>query len=546
MPPLHGLRVIDLTRVLAGPYCAMMLGDMGADVIKVEEPSHGDDTRAWAPFADGVSTFFLGLNRSKRSVALDLKTPAGADALRGLLGDADVLIENFRPGSLRKLGFDYESIRGEFPQLIYCSVTGYGQKGPKRNLPGYDAVMQGEGGLMSITGAPDGTPYRLGVAIADIASGMFAAYGVAMGLLARERTGRGEYIDVGMLDSVAALLTYQAGICFAIGGAPPRLGNQHPTIVPYETLTASDGDLVVAAGNDTLFSRFCDVIGAPELARDPRFAANKGRVENQDALRPLLAERLRPTERLHPAERLRLAERLRQQAVSSRGRFHPVTQARDRLEDVFVGMGYTVAEGPEVETAWYNFEALNIPDWHPARGSFDTIFVDLGAPEEVMLRSHTSPVQIRVMEKRKPPVYIVAPGRTFRTDTADATHLPAFNQIEGLAVDRNITMGDLAGTIDEFVRAFFGREVKSRLRPSYFPFTEPSAEFDISRPDGSWLELGGCGMVHPNVLSNCGIDPEEWQGFAFGFGIDRLAVMRHEIDDIREFVNSDTRFLSQF
>ncbi|MDE0161685.1 MAG: phenylalanine--tRNA ligase subunit alpha [Acidimicrobiaceae bacterium] len=259
-----------------------------------------------------------------------------------------------------------------------------------------------------------------------------------------------------------------------------------------------------------------------------------------------LAERLRPTERLHPAERLRLAERLRQQAVSSRGRFHPVTQARDRLEDVFVGMGYTVAEGPEVETAWYNFEALNIPDWHPARGSFDTIFVDLGAPEEVMLRSHTSPVQIRVMEKRKPPVYIVAPGRTFRTDTADATHLPAFNQIEGLAVDRNITMGDLAGTIDEFVRAFFGREVKSRLRPSYFPFTEPSAEFDISRPDGSWLELGGCGMVHPNVLSNCGIDPEEWQGFAFGFGIDRLAVMRHEIDDIREFVNSDTRFLSQF
>ena len=232
--------------------------------------------------------------------------------------------------------------------------------------------------------------------------------------------------------------------------------------------------------------------------------------------------------------------------VLRRGHFHPVTQARDRLEDVFVGMGYTVAEGPEVESAWYNFEALNIPDWHPARGSFDTIFVNLGEPEEVMLRSHTSPVQIRVMENRKPPIYIVAPGRTFRADTADATHLPAFNQIEGLAVDRNITMGDLAGTIDEFVRAFFGREVKSRLRPSYFPFTEPSAEFDISRPDGSWLELGGCGMVHPNVLSNCGIDPEEWQGFAFGFGIDRLAVMRHEIDDIREFVNNDVRFLSQF
>ena len=248
----------------------------------------------------------------------------------------------------------------------------------------------------------------------------------------------------------------------------------------------------------------------------------------------------------YAAERLDLTERLPQTAPLRRGHFHPVTQARDRLEDVFVGMGYTVAEGPEVESAWYNFEALNIPEWHPARGSFDTIFVNLGEPEEVMLRSHTSPVQIRVMEARKPPIYIVVPGRTFRADTADATHLPAFNQIEGLAVDRNITMGDLAGTIDEFVRAFFGGEVKSRLRPSYFPFTEPSAEFDIARPDGSWLELGGCGMVHPNVLRNCGIDPEEWQGFAFGFGIDRLAVMRHEIDDIREFVNNDTRFLSQF
>ena len=248
----------------------------------------------------------------------------------------------------------------------------------------------------------------------------------------------------------------------------------------------------------------------------------------------------------YAAERLDLTERLPQTAPLRRGHFHPVTQARDRLEDVFVGMGYTVAEGPEVESAWYNFEALNIPDWHPARGSFDTIFVNLGEPEEVMLRSHTSPVQIRVMENRKPPIYIVVPGRTFRADTADATHLPAFNQIEGLAVDRNITMGDLAGTIDEFVRAFFGGEVKSRLRPSYFPFTEPSAEFDIARPDGSWLELGGCGMVHPTVLRNCGIDPEEWQGFAFGFGIDRLAVMRHEIDDIREFVNNDTRFLSQF
>jgi len=243
------------------------------------------------------------------------------------------------------------------------------------------------------------------------------------------------------------------------------------------------------------------------------------------------------------AERLDLTEF---QRSSPAGHLHLITQARDRLEDVFVGMGYTVAEGPEVETAWYNFEALNIPEWHPARGSFDTIFVNLGEPEEVMLRSHTSPVQIRTMENQEPPIYIIAPGRTFRTDTADATHLPAFNQIEGLVVDKGITLGDLAGTIDEFVRTFFGAEVKSRLRPSYFPFTEPSAEFDISLPDGSWLELGGCGMVHPNVLRNCGIDPDVWQGFAFGFGIDRLAVMRYQLDDIRELVNNDVRFLRQF
>ena len=243
------------------------------------------------------------------------------------------------------------------------------------------------------------------------------------------------------------------------------------------------------------------------------------------------------------AERLDLTE-VRNDA--RRGHLNLVTQARYRLEDVFVAMGYQVAEGPEVETAWYNFEALNIPDWHPARGEFDTIFVNLGEPEEVMLRSHTSPVQIRTMESQEPPIYIVAPGRTFRSDSADATHLPAFNQIEGLVVDRGITMADLAGTIDAFIKAFFGSEVNTRLRPSYFPFTEPSAEFDITMADGSWLELGGCGMVNPQVLANCGIDPDEWQGFAFGFGIDRLAVMRYGLDDIRELVNNDVRFLRQF
>ena len=282
----------------------------------------------------------------------------------------------------------------------------------------------------------------------------------------------------------------------------------------------------------------------PDRRRDAGRAVNQVRERLEAAAgraRARLAEAARAAR--YESERLDLTERLN---PIRRGRLHLVTQARDRLEDVFVGMGFTVVEGPEVETAWYNFEALNIPEWHPARGEFDTIFVNLGQPEEVMLRSHTSPVQIRTMEARRPPIYVVAPGRTFRADTADATHLPAFSQIEGLVVDRGITMGDLAGTIDEFVKAFFGGEVKSRLRPSYFPFTEPSAEFDISRPDGSWLELGGCGMVHPQVLSNCGIDPEVWQGFAFGFGIDRLAVMRYGLDDIRELVNNDVRFLRQF
>lgn len=284
------------------------------------------------------------------------------------------------------------------------------------------------------------------------------------------------------------------------------------------------------------------------LAPDERRAAGQSLNEAFASIAEAVRVRRSSLAAVAEAEHLQ-AERLDLTEVMSdlqRGHLHLVTQARDRLEDVFVGMGFTVAEGPEVETAWYNFEALNIPEWHPARGTFDTIFVDLGEPEEVMMRAHTSPVQIRTMENQKPPIYIVAPGRTFRTDTADATHLPAFNQIEGLVIDRGIGLGDLAGTIDSFVKAFFGHEVKTRLRPSYFPFTEPSAEFDISTPSGEWLELGGCGVVHPAVLQNCGIDPEEWQGFAFGFGIDRLAVMRYQLDDIRELVNNDVRFLTQF
>jgi phenylalanyl-tRNA synthetase alpha chain len=247
------------------------------------------------------------------------------------------------------------------------------------------------------------------------------------------------------------------------------------------------------------------------------------------------------------AERLDLTEFA---GKPTRGHAHLVTQAWERLEDVFIGLGFQVAEGPEVETDWHNFEALNMGEGHPARGEFDTLFVDHVTPDgrtgTTLLRTHTSPVQIRTMLDSEPPIYVVAPGRVFRRDTPDATHMPVFHQIEGLVIDRDITMADLAGTIEAFTKAFFGAGFTSRLRPSYFPFTEPSAEFDIQRPDGSWIELGGCGMVHPNVLRAGGLDPEEWSGFAFGFGIDRMAKERHGVEDIRDMYTNDIRFLEQF
>jgi phenylalanyl-tRNA synthetase alpha chain len=241
----------------------------------------------------------------------------------------------------------------------------------------------------------------------------------------------------------------------------------------------------------------------------------------------------------------------------ARGHLHLITQVQRELEDVFLGLGYDVAEGPEVETDWYNFEALNMPAAHPARSMWDTLYVRLGRPEEVVLRTHTSPVQIRVMESRPPPVYTVMPGRCYRRDTLDARHSPVFHQIEGLAVDTGITFGDLAGTIDAFTRAYFGPGHTARLRPSYFPFTEPSAEFEVTcfACDGAgcpvcsktgWIELGGCGMVDPNVFKAVGYDPEEVTGFAFGFGLERMAMQRYGVDHIKAFFENDVRFLRQF
>ena len=263
------------------------------------------------------------------------------------------------------------------------------------------------------------------------------------------------------------------------------------------------------------------------------------------------------------ADRLDLTEVIPAQVLSplSRGHLHLVTQARAELEDVFTGMGFTVAEGPEAESDWYNFEALNMPPAHPARGMYDTMYLDVGEPETVLLRTHTSPVQIHLMERAVRdgtlPIHAVMPGKCFRLDTADARHLPVFNQIEGLVVDHGITFGDLAGTIQVFTEAYFGAGMQSRLRPAYFPFTEPSAELEITCTicfgEGcrtcshtGWIELGGCGMVDPAVFAAVGIDTDEWSGFAFGFGIDRLAQMRHAVPDMRSFLENDIRFLSQF
>ncbi|HCH36718.1 MAG TPA: formyl-CoA transferase [Acidobacteria bacterium] len=296
--PLDGLTVLDLTRVLSGPYCTMMLADMGARVIKIEHPERGDDTRGWGPpFVSGESTYFLSVNRNKESVTLDFKTPEGREVLDALIERADVLVENFRPGTLDRLGLGYTDVRSRNPQLVYVSISGFGQTGPRRQEPGYDAAIQAEGGLMSITGDANGPGYRLGVAIADITAGMFAAYGTSLALFARQRSNQGQLVDIGMLDSVAALLTYQAGIHFATGGIPERLGNRHPTVVPYETFEATDGEFVLAVGNDALWRKFCIVAGLEEIVADPRFATNRARVQAYDELRPLLERALRTRSR---------------------------------------------------------------------------------------------------------------------------------------------------------------------------------------------------------------------------------------------------------
>jgi crotonobetainyl-CoA:carnitine CoA-transferase CaiB-like acyl-CoA transferase len=337
--PLAGITVVDLSRVLSGPYCTMLLADMGARVIKVEQPGRGDDTRAWGPpFIGTESAYFLSINRNKESFTLDLKKPQAQRIIQRLVERADVLVENFRPGTLDRLNLGYNQLRLTHPRLVYCSVSGFGQTGPQRDRPGYDAVVQAEGGLMSITGPADGPAYRLGVAIADIVAGMFAAHGITLALLARERSGQGQQVDIGMLDAVVSLLTYQASSYFATGESPKRMGNRHPTIVPYETFETADGEFVVAVGNDDLWKRFCAAIELGDVATDIRFARNQDRVRNYDALRPVLGNHLKQQTRAHWIERLSRAgvpcggvrsieEVLNDAQVLARGMVHNLTHA---------------------------------------------------------------------------------------------------------------------------------------------------------------------------------------------------------------------------
>ncbi len=307
-PPLSGLTIVDFSRVLSGPYCTMLLADMGARVIKIEQPGRGDDTRAWGPpFVAGESAYFLSVNRNKESVTLDLKHPSARAIAVRLLERADILIENFRPGTMERLGLGYAALAGRWPRLVYCSISGFGQAGPRKDEPGYDAVAQAEGGLMSITGDPAGPPYRLGVAISDIVTGMLAAQGILLALLARERSGRGQRVDIGLLDATLALLTYQASYFFATGEPAGRMGNRHPTIAPYDTFPAADGDFVLSVGNDQQWQRFCQVAGLEDAASDPRFATNAGRVAEYDSLRITLATRLRTRPRAEWIARLRAA-----------------------------------------------------------------------------------------------------------------------------------------------------------------------------------------------------------------------------------------------
>jgi crotonobetainyl-CoA:carnitine CoA-transferase CaiB-like acyl-CoA transferase len=302
--PLTGLKVLELARILAGPWVGQLLADLGADVVKVERPGSGDDTRGWGPpFVEGAdgtdlsAAYFHSCNRGKRSIEVDFETPEGQALVRGLAAHADVLIENYKVGGLRKYGLDHESLRSVNPRLVYCSITGFGQTGPYAARAGYDFMIQGMGGIMDLTGHPDGEPWKSGVAIADIFTGVYATVGVLAALRRREETGRGGLVDMALLDVQTSVLANQAMNYLASGKVPHRMGNAHPNIVPYQVFPVADGHVIVAVGNDGQFARFVSVLGRPDLAQDPRFRTNAGRVRERDSLIPLLTAQTLTTTR---------------------------------------------------------------------------------------------------------------------------------------------------------------------------------------------------------------------------------------------------------
>ena len=300
--PLKGIRVLDLSRILAGPWATQCLADLGAEVTKVEKPGAGDDTRTWGPpyfgeREDQLSAYFMSANRGKRSLALDITTPAGQDIVRRLAEKADILVENFKVGGLKKYDLDYASIKALNPGIIYCSITGFGNSGPYKERPGYDLMIQGLGGMMSVTGAadsePGGGPMRAGVAVTDLFTGMYSTVGVLAALYHREQTGEGQHIDMSLLDTQVAVLANQGMSYLVSGNAPKRQGNSHPSIVPYQSFATADGHMILAVGNDGQFARFCAAADVPELVDDERFAANQSRVQNRDALIAILSDVLK-------------------------------------------------------------------------------------------------------------------------------------------------------------------------------------------------------------------------------------------------------------
>src|SRR6266571_3462815 len=289
MRPLDDLFVVDLSRILSGPVCTMLLADMGAEVIKVEPPPLGDDSRQWGPpFIGGISTYFLSVNRNKKSLGLNLKTTEGRQILWKLIERADVLIENFRPGVLDKLGFGYQAVAKANPRAIYCSISGFGHTGPYRDRPGYDVIAQGESGMMDLTGFPDGPPAKLGASLADVVAGLYAFNGICLALLARHKTGKGQHVDVSLLDGMVSTLTYHALIYLTTGRSPQRLGTRHPSIAPYECFQAKDGFVNIAVTNQKQWEHFCRVLGLPGIAADPRFESMKARLSHYDELRPMI------------------------------------------------------------------------------------------------------------------------------------------------------------------------------------------------------------------------------------------------------------------